>query len=340
MSRRRNIAFLVCDEIPYGMRECFIVSRYRRPNSTVMQCLTSVFQPTNETFNFWTHFIPLLFFLYKFYNFLFKNMEVSYDHPFLLPMWCFAFGVSTILAESCAAHVFNCLSLQLRETFYYMDYVALNFYGFGSAIACYYYIFPLLTVMNPTLVTKLLEKNGQCAEYSIVVQLYSAFCIPVTFSLLVICTIAICKDYIDWARYRYIIRAIIFVIPLSVTVPIVVELLFFELSLTNPTLFFHFCRQRTWLLLAIIFNMSRIPERIWPGQFDIIGQSHQWFHLLSFLTIYDQLCYLEYGFSRLVKSPPTLPRFADTMGAMLLLLVSFVLVIKGFAKYSPVCIQN
>uniref|UniRef100_UPI00398ED5DA LOW QUALITY PROTEIN: membrane progesterone receptor epsilon-like n=1 Tax=Pristiophorus japonicus TaxID=55135 RepID=UPI00398ED5DA len=197
------------------MRECFIFSRYRRPNYTVMECLCSIFQPTNETFNFWTHFIPLFFFLHMFYNFVFNNMEVSYDHPFILPMLCFAFGVSMILAESCATHGLNCLSLQLRQTFYYMDYVALNFYGFGFAIACYYYIFPLLTVMNPT--------------------------------------------------------------------------------------------RRIWLMLPIIFNVSRIPERIWPGQFDVIGQSHQWFHLLNFLTIYDQLCYLEYGFTSLVKSPSIIP---------------------------------
>ncbi|XP_067851833.1 membrane progesterone receptor epsilon-like [Heptranchias perlo] len=340
MPSRRNSAFLVCEDVPYGMRECFIVSRYRRPNSTVMECLRSIFLPTNETFNFWTHYIPLLFFLYKFYHFLFKNMEFSYDHPFLLPMWCFAFGVSVVLAESCAAHVFNCLSLQIRETFYYMDYVAWNFYGFGSAIACCYYIFPLLTVMNPTLVTQLLEQNGRCTEYSILVKLYSVLCIPVTFLLLIFCTIAICKSYLDWARYRYVIRAIVFAIPLSVTVPIAIDTVFFELYRKNPIIFFHFCRQRTWLLLAIVFNVSRIPERIWPGQFDVIGQSHQWFHLFSFLTIYDQLCYFEYGFNSLVKSPSTFPLFADTMGAMLLLLVSFALVIKRFAKYPPACVQN
>ncbi|XP_043558933.1 membrane progesterone receptor epsilon [Chiloscyllium plagiosum] len=336
MYQRRGIDFLACEEIPREMRECFIVSRYRRPNSTVTECVYSVLQPTNETFNFWTHYMPLLFFLYRFHQILFKNEELCYDHPFLLPMWCFAFGVSIIFAESCAAHLFNSLSQQLRQIFYYMDYVAFNLYGFGSAIACYYYIFPLLTVMNPML----LEGNGLCTEYSHVVKFYSAFCIPGTFLLLVICTIAICKTYIDWAQHRYIIRAIVFLIPINVSVPILIDIFYFDLPLKNPHVFFYFWRQRTWLLLAIMFNVSRIPERFWPGLFDVIGQSHQWFHLFSFLTVNDQLCYLEYGFNIFVESPPMIPKFADTMGAMFLLLLSFLLVIKGLAKQSPVYIYN
>ncbi|XP_072329710.1 membrane progesterone receptor epsilon-like [Scyliorhinus torazame] len=114
-----------------------------------------------------------------------------------------------------ARPLLNCQSLQLLKTFHYMDYVALNCYGFGSAIACYY------------------------------------------------------------------------------------------------------CPMK--LLFAIIFNFIGIPEGIWPGHFDVIGQNHQWFHLFNFLTIYDQLCYLDYRVNSLVKSPPILPKFADTMGAMLLL---------------------
>ncbi|XP_048397609.1 membrane progesterone receptor epsilon [Stegostoma tigrinum] len=327
MYRRQRIDFFACEEIPREMRECFIVTRYRRPNSTVAECLRSVLQPTNETFNFWTHCIPLLFFLYRFDQLLFKNEEVCYDHPFLLPMWCFAFGVITIFAESCAAHLFNTLSQQLRYIFHYMDYVAFNVYGFGSTIACYYYIFPFLTVMNPVL----LEESGQCSEYTDVVKFYSGFCIPGTLSLLVICTILICKSCIDWAQHRYTVRAIVFLIPLSVSVPIFIDIFYFDFPLKNPHIFFHFWRQCTWLLFAIMFNTSRIPERFWPGQFDVIGQSHQWFHLFSFLTVYDQLCYLEYGFNTFVKSPVIIPNFADTVGAMVLLLLSFLLVIKGIA---------
>uniref|UniRef100_A0A8D2Q602 Uncharacterized protein n=1 Tax=Varanus komodoensis TaxID=61221 RepID=A0A8D2Q602_VARKO len=43
--------------VPPSMAESFILSGYRRPGYTVAQCLLSAFRPTNETGNFWTHFL-------------------------------------------------------------------------------------------------------------------------------------------------------------------------------------------------------------------------------------------------------------------------------------------
>lgn len=35
-----------------------IVSGYRRPTSSALDCVLSSFQMTNETVNIWTHFLP------------------------------------------------------------------------------------------------------------------------------------------------------------------------------------------------------------------------------------------------------------------------------------------
>ena len=44
-------------EIHPQIREIGVLTGYRPESATVQQCLGSLFQPTNETVNFWTHFI-------------------------------------------------------------------------------------------------------------------------------------------------------------------------------------------------------------------------------------------------------------------------------------------
>ncbi len=37
--------------------------------------------------------------------------------------------------------------------------------------------------------------------------------------------------------------------------------------------------------LALVFYVSKLPERALPGLVDIIGHSHQWWHLLIFVAL-------------------------------------------------------
>lgn len=39
-------------------REDGIISGYRHPQSSALDCVLSSFQMTNETVNIWTHFLP------------------------------------------------------------------------------------------------------------------------------------------------------------------------------------------------------------------------------------------------------------------------------------------
>uniref|UniRef100_A0A8C5DGV5 Uncharacterized protein n=1 Tax=Gouania willdenowi TaxID=441366 RepID=A0A8C5DGV5_GOUWI len=45
-------------QIPKVFREDSIISGYRRPHSSALDCVLSSFQLTNETLNIWTHFLP------------------------------------------------------------------------------------------------------------------------------------------------------------------------------------------------------------------------------------------------------------------------------------------
>uniref|UniRef100_A0A8C0UY94 Progestin and adipoQ receptor family member 9 n=1 Tax=Cyanistes caeruleus TaxID=156563 RepID=A0A8C0UY94_CYACU len=116
--------------------------------------------------------------------------------------------------------------------------------------------------------------------------------------------------------YPFAVRTFVFAMPLSMACPIMLESLLFDLRARNPTLFVYFYRRYFWLLVAAFFNVSKIPERIQPGLFDIVGHSHQLFHIFTFLSIYDQVHYVEDGLADVLLiiyllNPATLSGFCQ-----------------------------
>uniref|UniRef100_H2YY16 Uncharacterized protein n=1 Tax=Ciona savignyi TaxID=51511 RepID=H2YY16_CIOSA len=59
----------------------------------------------------------------------------------------------------------------------------------------------------------------------------------------------------------------------------------FDLAKGHHTLFY---LQASASLLAGVFFALRIPERFYPGRFDIFGSSHQIFHVLIAIALYFQ----------------------------------------------------
>ncbi|KAL4678238.1 hypothetical protein H8959_020912 [Pygathrix nigripes] len=330
------------DEVPDDFVECFILSGYRRLPCTAQECLASVLKPTNETLNFWTHFIPLLLFLSKFCRLFFlSGGDVPFHHPWLLPLWCYASGVLLTFAMSCTAHVFSCLSLRLRAAFFYLDYASISYYGFGSTVAYYYYLLPGLSLLDARVMTPYVQQRlGWHVDCTRLIAAYRALVLPVAFVLAVACTVACCKSRTDWCTYPFALRTFVFVMPLSMACPIMLESWLFDLRGENPTLFVHFYRRYFWLVVAAFFNVSKIPERIQPGLFDIIGHSHQLFHIFTFLSIYDQVYYVEEGLRQFLQAPPAAPTFSGTVGYMLLLVVCLGLVIRKFLNNSEFCSKN
>ncbi|XP_029472378.1 membrane progestin receptor epsilon [Rhinatrema bivittatum] len=318
------------DEVPGDFVECFILSGYRRLHGTAPECLASVFQATNETLNFWTHFIPLLLFASRFGRLLFLAGELPCHHPALLPLWCYASGVLLTFAMSCAAHVFSCLSLRLRTAFFYLDYASISYYGFGSTVAYYHYLLPRLSLLDASVMTPYLQGLGWRVDYGRLLALYRALVLPLAFLLAVACTFACCKSRAEDCPYPFAVRTFVFAMPLSMACPVAIESWLFDLRGRDPTLFLHFHRRYFWLLVAAFFNVSKLPERIQPGLFDIVGHSHQLFHVFTFLSIHDQMCYVEDGLDQFLKSPPTAPTFAGTLGFMLLLIFCLGMVVRKF----------
>lgn len=42
----------------------------------------------------------------------------------------------------------------------------------------------------------------------------------------------------------------------------------------------YFCLEGVFYLAGVGFYAAKVPERLWPGRFDIVGSSHQIFHVM------------------------------------------------------------
>lgn len=42
----------------------------------------------------------------------------------------------------------------------------------------------------------------------------------------------------------------------------------------------YFCLEGVFYMTGVVFYAAKVPERIWPGRFDIVGASHQIFHVM------------------------------------------------------------
>ena len=87
-------------EISLEFRESFILTGYRKPNSSIKSCLKSLFYfDNNEIINFWTHFLPFLFMAYKLKKLcsIYDVFNTNQDHSIVEPLFIYLITVSFYL---------------------------------------------------------------------------------------------------------------------------------------------------------------------------------------------------------------------------------------------------
>ncbi|KAK1153575.1 membrane progesterone receptor epsilon-like [Acipenser oxyrinchus oxyrinchus] len=285
--RRKTSHLLLHTQVPARVTESFILSGYRSPDYSFLECLLSAFQPTNETGNFWTHFLAVFVFALSFLElFITRESTPSFSDPFFYPLWNYVIGVLGLLLASSMAHLFNSMSLLVREICFFVDYGTISAYTVGSSLAYFYYIHPQTAAAHPPgnfSTDPWLLRQPLCG-----VGCFDTLYIPSACLVAVICTLACCCTRRRWRRYRYVIRTFVFLLPFTVaSAPIFYRL--YAGGPLNGTLAPFFYRHCFWLLASAVFNVSKIPERFSPGKFDIWGHSHQWFHCCTFMSILDEL---------------------------------------------------
>uniref|UniRef100_A0A8D0B1B3 Progestin and adipoQ receptor family member 9 n=1 Tax=Salvator merianae TaxID=96440 RepID=A0A8D0B1B3_SALMN len=338
--RQVGALLLRSSEVPPSITESFILSGYRCPGYTFAQCLGSAFRPTNETGNFWTHFLAVFIFAFHFLEHPWATGPGGLVDPFYYPLWSYCLGVCALLVASSMAHLLNSMSLPIREICFYVDYGTISAYTVGSSLAYFYYIHPRGAPLSaPGAANRSLSPWPGGAEgpgwlsagTGRLGAWFETLYVPTACLIALFCTLACCSTRLQCPRYRYLIRTLVFLLPFAVvSIPVFRKLWG---AGGGPETSRFFLRHCFWLLASAIFNVSKIPERFSPGKFDIWGHSHQWFHCCTFMSILDELRMIQGEIRELQAGRPLLPRaptFLSTFGVMLLLLALLAGIVGWF----------
>uniref|UniRef100_A0A1A8IHL6 Progestin and adipoQ receptor family member VI n=1 Tax=Nothobranchius kuhntae TaxID=321403 RepID=A0A1A8IHL6_NOTKU len=258
------------NEVPKVFREDSIISGYRHPQSSALDCILSSFHMNNETINIWTHFLPTWYFLWRFcalcttMNFL----NDSYTWPLLVYMLLICIYPFT---SSCA-HTFSTMSPESRHICYFFDYGALSLYSLGCAISYGYYVMPdcwLNTWLHQYFVLIAIGNTLFCTSMSC----YSRFV------------------ELQFPKRSKALRTGAFVVPFIFdTVPLFYRILLcFWGGCSSSDALSNHCYHLFFAFLTGFLFTAHLPERLAPGRFDYIGHSHQLFHVSAVVGTHFQM---------------------------------------------------
>lgn len=252
-----HVSWTIChfSSLPRWLQDNdFIWAGYRPPLPSFWDCIKSIFSIHTETGNIWTHMLGCIAFLGVGAFFL-SAAEEEIRGEDKLVFTAFFVGACVCLGLSTCFHTFLCHSEWAGQLFSKLDYVGIALLIMGSFVPWLYYSFycdfiPRIVYLCVEIVLGLT---------SIVISLWPRFGEP---------------------RYRFLRAGVFLSFGLSGIVPAV------HYSVQEGWLKALDQASLGWLILmgflyvcGTMFYALRIPERFFPGKFDIWFQSHQIFHV-------------------------------------------------------------
>ncbi|XP_043074436.1 progestin and adipoQ receptor family member VII, a [Puntigrus tetrazona] len=268
-------------EVPGFFRERHIHSGYRPLHQNWRYYSLSLLQRHNETINVWTHLIGALAVLAKAARFT-ETVDFAND-PHSWPLLILLLSSASYLTFSTVAHLFGSKSELSHYGFFYLDYVGVALYQYGSAAAHYYYA---------------IEESWHARVRGLFMPVASFLCCLSCFG----CCYGKYRNYSlpSW------VRKVGQVVPSAVaygwdTSPVFHRFAVWFESRTrgdfrsSPALLFHFGQVAFFLSSAFFFTQP-VPESWFPGHCDFLGQGHQVFHVLMVLCTLCQIqaSYMDY----------------------------------------------
>ncbi|KAK8602127.1 hypothetical protein V6N13_058219 [Hibiscus sabdariffa] len=302
-NRSSSYVLVSYKELPEYMKDNEFILNYYRANWSLKEALFSIFRWHNETLNVWTHLLGFLLFLgltmanllelpqlsdlitFLTRSFLINgDANVSHDSKGLFlgitnlidfnriatpemdidvpvtpvtrwPFYVFLGGSLFCLLSSSVCHLFSCHSHHLNLTLLRLDYAGITAMIITSFFPPVYYIF-------------------QCDP------LWQFVYLGGITSLGLFTILTLLSPTLSTGKFRSF-RALLFTsMGLFGIIPgLHAAIVNWSNPRRNVTLAYE-SAMATFYLTGTMFYVTRIPERLKPGWFDLTGHSHQIFHVL------------------------------------------------------------
>ena len=271
----KHVLLYNVSDVPTGLRESFVRTGYRKPYGTTWESLQSLCYINNESFNMWSHIIAVLYFFVRYTVVLLELRQPSSpQRDFYWPMLSSFLGTVTVYTLSVTAHVFNSKSETMHRIFYFFDYAGISIYTYTSGQVMYYYNRPINT-------------QWRIFESAL---MYTLLGVGLSF----LATFYSCKSKVDLQKYGPIIRVIavfagwintVLAPTVGVTMCSCHDVTTCQSFVScNELLITYYWRHCFCSIAGGVIYSSRLPERLLPGTFDIIGSSHHFLHIFGALS--------------------------------------------------------
>lgn len=258
---RRNLLYWD-DLAPWQRDNHYIHSGYRPATNSYASCLHSLCYFQNESINIYTHLLsalltfPIAYWLYDAITFRYPTANTADTAVFA----CFFVGSAFCFTMSATYHTISCHSAIIARKANALDYLGIVGLITGSFIPSIFYGFYCRPDLQHLYWGMICSLGMACA----VVTSIQRFRTP------------------EWRKFR----AVLFVcMGLSGFVPITHWVLDKGISqVRQDTGLDWLILQGALYILGAFIYASRIPEKWYPGRFDLVGHSHQIFHVLVILA--------------------------------------------------------
>ncbi len=254
------------DSLPDWLRDNeFLHHNHRPPMYSFRGCVKSIFRLHTETLNIWTHLLGALFFIIlvagvyvfgDYITFLFEDIQI-HNLPWQeqVSLLCFFGGATLCLACSATFHTFSNHSKGVFSVMSRLDYAGIAFLITGSSIPAYYYGFYCTAFARNIHIIISVVLCAMC----VTVSMWNKFATP-QFRPLRFCVFVLFGLYGGIPFVHIFLRD------------------GYAVSTDAYSLWGFVCMGAVYIFGASLYVM-RIPERFFPGKFDIWASSHQLFHV-------------------------------------------------------------